>query len=97
MIRKRKQLANHRLRALMRDFHAENRQLTPGHAAREAHVLARLRAAHHASMAKEVIPSALETDRRRWRHWLCEARRRYRPCVPKYRVTSNHVQLLALK
>lgn len=33
-------------------------------------------------------------DRRRWRHWLFEARRRYGLCVLNYIVTSNHVHLL---
>jgi len=35
-------------------------------------------------------------DRRRWRHWLFEARRRYGLCVLNYIVTSNHVHLLVL-
>lgn len=34
-------------------------------------------------------------DRRRWRHWLFKAVRRYRVCVLNYIVTSNHVHLLA--
>lgn len=33
-------------------------------------------------------------DRRRWRHWLFEARRRYGLSVLDYIVTSNHVHLL---
>lgn len=33
-------------------------------------------------------------DRRRWRHWLFEARRRYGLCVLNYIATSNHVHLL---
>ncbi|HEX2140359.1 MAG TPA: transposase [Woeseiaceae bacterium] len=33
-------------------------------------------------------------DRRRWRHWLFEARRRYGLCVLNYIVTSNHIHLL---
>lgn len=33
-------------------------------------------------------------DRRRWRHWLFEARRRYGFCVLNYIATSNHVHLL---
>ncbi len=33
-------------------------------------------------------------DRRRWRHWLFEARRRYDLCVLNYIVTSNHIHLL---
>lgn len=33
-------------------------------------------------------------DRRTWRHWLFEARRRYRVCVLNYVVTCNHVHLL---
>ncbi len=33
-------------------------------------------------------------DRRSWRNWLFEARRRYGLCVLNYIVTSNHVHLL---
>lgn len=33
-------------------------------------------------------------DRRRWLHWLYEARRRYGLCVLNYIVTSNHIHLL---
>lgn len=33
-------------------------------------------------------------DRRRWRYWLYEARKRYGLCVHNYVVTSNHVHLL---
>jgi putative transposase len=33
-------------------------------------------------------------DRRLWRHWLYEARRRYGLCVLNYIVTSNHIHLL---
>jgi len=33
-------------------------------------------------------------DRRRWRHWLFEARRRHGLCVLNYIATSNHVHLL---
>lgn len=33
-------------------------------------------------------------DRRRWRHWLFEARKRYGLCVLNYVVTSNHIHLL---
>lgn len=33
-------------------------------------------------------------DRRRWRHWLFEARRRYGLCVLNYIATSNHIHLL---
>ena len=35
-----------------------------------------------------------ERDRARWRHWLFEARKRYRLTVLNYIVTSNHVHLL---
>jgi len=35
-----------------------------------------------------------ERDRARWRHWLYEARKRYRLSVLDYIVTSNHVHLL---
>jgi putative transposase len=35
-------------------------------------------------------------DRRRWRHWLFEARKRYGLCVLNYIVTSNHIHLLVL-
>lgn len=34
------------------------------------------------------------TDRRRWRHWLYEAQRRYGLSVLNYIATSNHVHLL---
>ena len=33
-------------------------------------------------------------DRRRWRHWLFQAKRRYGLCVLNYIATSNHVHLL---
>lgn len=33
-------------------------------------------------------------DRRRWMHWLFEARKRYDLCVLNYVVTSNHIHLL---
>lgn len=33
-------------------------------------------------------------DRRRWCHWLFEARKRYSLCVLDYIVTSNHIHLL---
>jgi putative transposase len=33
-------------------------------------------------------------DRRRWTHWLYEARKRFGLCVLDYVVTSNHVHLL---
>ncbi len=33
-------------------------------------------------------------DRRRWLHWLYEARTRYGLCVLNYIVTSNHIHLL---
>lgn len=33
-------------------------------------------------------------DRRRWRQWLHEARKRYGLCVLNYIVTSNHIHLL---
>lgn len=33
-------------------------------------------------------------DRRRWRHWLFEARKRFGLCVLNYTVTSNHIHLL---
>jgi len=35
-------------------------------------------------------------DRRRWRHWLYQARKRYGLCVLNYVVTSNHIHLLVL-
>ena len=37
-----------------------------------------------------------EKDRKRWRHWLYEARKRYGLCVLNYIVTSNHVHLLVV-
>jgi len=33
-------------------------------------------------------------DRRRWRHWLFEARKRYNLCDLNDIVTSNHIHLL---
>jgi putative transposase len=33
-------------------------------------------------------------DRRLWRHWLYQARKRYGLCVLDYTVTSNHIHLL---
>jgi putative transposase len=35
-------------------------------------------------------------DRRRWRYWLFQARKRYGLCVLSYIVTSNHIHLLVL-
>ena len=35
-----------------------------------------------------------QRDRRRWRHWLFEARRRYGLSVLNYIATSNHIHLL---
>ena len=35
-------------------------------------------------------------DRRRWIHWLFEAKKRYGLCVLNYMVTSNHIHLLIL-
>ena len=37
-----------------------------------------------------------ERDRKRWRHWLYEAKKRYGLCVLNYIVTSNHVHLLVV-
>jgi putative transposase len=33
-------------------------------------------------------------DRRRWRHWLFEAKKRFNLCVLNYIVTANHIHLL---
>ena len=33
-------------------------------------------------------------DRKRWRYWLFEARKRYGLCVLNYIITSNHIHLL---
>ncbi len=33
-------------------------------------------------------------DRRRWLHWLFEAKKRFDLCVLNYIVTSNHIHLL---
>jgi len=33
-------------------------------------------------------------DRRRWLHWLYEAKKRFGTCVLNYAVTSNHIHLL---
>jgi len=35
-------------------------------------------------------------DRRRWVQWLFEAKRRYRPDILNYVVTSNHIHLLVV-
>lgn len=35
-------------------------------------------------------------DRRRWCHWLYQARKRYGLCILNYVVTSNHIHLLVL-
>ena len=37
-----------------------------------------------------------ERDRKRWRHWLYEAKKRYGLCVLNYIVTSNHIHLLVV-
>ena len=37
-----------------------------------------------------------EKDRRRWCHWLFEAKKRYGLCVLNYIATSNHVHLLVV-
>lgn len=35
-------------------------------------------------------------DRKRWSHWLFEAKKRYHLCVLNYIVTSNHIHLLVM-
>src|SRR6056297_1182340 len=35
-----------------------------------------------------------DKDKRRWRHWLFEAKKRFGLCVLNYTVTSNHIHLL---
>ncbi len=37
-----------------------------------------------------------EKDRKRYRHWLYEAKKRYGLCVLNYIVTSNHIHLLVV-
>ena len=37
-----------------------------------------------------------EKDRKRWRHWLFEAKKCYGLCVLNYIVTSNHIHLLVV-
>lgn len=37
--------------------------------------------------------SKFARDRRRWRHWLFEARQRFWLCVLDFIVTSNHIHL----
>lgn len=37
-----------------------------------------------------------EKDKRRWCHWLFEAKKRYGLCVLDYIVTSNHIHLLVV-
>lgn len=39
---------------------------------------------------------SFEKDRKRWRHWLFEAKKRYGLCVLNYIVTSNHIHLLVV-
>jgi len=36
-------------------------------------------------------------DRKRWLHWLFEAKKRYGLCVLDYMVTSNHIHLLVVE
>lgn len=47
----------------------------------------------HRCHKKEFLLKFLR-DRRRWRYWLFEARRRYGLCVLDYIATSNHIHLL---
>jgi len=35
-------------------------------------------------------------DRRRWIHWLYEAKKRYGLCILNFMVTSNHIHLLVV-
>ncbi len=49
---------------------------------------------HHCHKKEFLLKFA--KDRQRWRHWLFEARKRYRLCVLNYVVTSNHIHLLVL-
>ncbi|MBU0942905.1 MAG: transposase [Proteobacteria bacterium] len=37
-----------------------------------------------------------DKDKKRWRHWLYQARKRYGLCVLNYTVTSNHIHLLVV-
>jgi putative transposase len=37
-----------------------------------------------------------DKDRRRWRHWLFEAKKRYGLCVLNYIATSNHTHMLVV-
>ena len=60
-----------------------NRQFLPGYV---WHIT-------HRCHKKEFLLKFLR-DRQRWRHWLFEARKRYRLCVLNYTVTSNHIHLL---
>jgi REP element-mobilizing transposase RayT len=45
---------------------------------------------------KQEFLLSFEKDRKRWRHWLFEAKKRYGLCVLNYIVTSNHVHLLVV-
>ena len=36
-------------------------------------------------------------DRKRWLHWLFEAKKRFGLCVLDYIVTSNHIHLLVVE
>ncbi len=50
--------------------------------------------AHRASFPQTGVFFKFARDRRRWVHWLYEARRRYGLSVLNYTVTSNHEHLL---
>lgn len=45
---------------------------------------------------KQEFLLSFEKDRKRWRHWLFEAKKRYGLCVLNYIATSNHVHLLVV-
>jgi REP-associated tyrosine transposase len=45
---------------------------------------------------KQEFLLSFEKDRKRWRHWLFEAKKRYGLCVLNYIVTSNHIHLLVV-
>jgi len=62
-----------------------NRHYLPGHAWHITH-----------RCHKQEFLLKFAKDRRRWLHWLFEAKKRYGLCVLNYIVTSNHIHLLVM-
>jgi len=53
--------------------------------------------AYYPPLSQKRISPEISRDRRRWRFWLFEARKRYNLCVLNYIITSNHIHLLVLE